>query len=126
MKLLGHGIDIADIPKIQDMLELRPVALRGYFTVRERAGLPEGPRRWPHIAGRLALKEAVVKALYTGFVGDLTWTDVEVLSRESGAPLVELSGEASRVADALGVTSWLVSVSHTTASAVGSAIAVSE
>lgn len=126
MKLVGHGIDIADISKIQDMLEPRPVALRGYFTARERSALPDGPRRWPHVASRLAVKEAVVKALCTGFVGDLTWTDVEVLSRDTGAPHVELSGEASRVAEALGVTSWLVSVSHNTASAVGSAIAVGD
>lgn len=126
MRLAGHGIDIADICKIQNMLERTPVALRGYFTPRERSVIPEGPRHWSHIASRLAVKEAVVKALGTGFVGDLMWTDVEVLTHDSGAPLVSLSGEALRVAETLGVRSWLVSVSHTTASAVGSAIAVGD
>jgi holo-[acyl-carrier protein] synthase len=77
-------------------------------------------------AGRFAAKEAVVKALGTGFVDDIAWTDVEILRQPTGVPNVHLSGGALAVAQSLGVTRWLVSISHDESHAVASAIALGE
>lgn len=124
VRLFGHGIDVADIGELQAVMEPTPHALQGYLSRRERDAVPDGPTRWAHIASRLALKEAVVKALGTGFVGDLVWTDIEVLNEPSGMPFVELCGEAGRLAHERGINGWMVSVSHTSNVVVGSAIAL--
>ena len=63
-------------------------------------------------------------ALGTGISGDIAWKDIEILRDVNGAPLVSLSGETLDVANALGVTRWLLSISHTETYAVASAIAV--
>lgn len=76
--------------------------------------------------GRLAAKEAVVKAIGTGFSGEVSWTEVEILRLPSGQPEVSLSGSAKTVAEGLGVTRWLLSISHSNLFAVASAIAVSD
>jgi holo-[acyl-carrier protein] synthase len=90
-------------------------------------GLAGEPAEWPgYYGGRLAAKEAVVKALGTGFSGEVAWGDVEILRLPSGQPVVRLSGGAKAVADGLGVTRWVLSISHSNSFAVASAIAVSE
>jgi holo-[acyl-carrier protein] synthase len=76
------------------------------------------------VGGRIAAKEAVVKALGCGFNDDVAWQDVEIWNTAAGAPTVQLSGGAATVAAALGVSSVLVSISHTPELATASAIAV--
>ena len=85
---------------------------------------PHSRERAQFFAGRFAAKEAVGKALGTGISGDIAWKDIEILRDVNGAPLVSLSGETLDVANALGVTRWLLSISHTETYAVASAIAV--
>jgi holo-[acyl-carrier protein] synthase len=65
-----------------------------------------------YVAGRFAAKEAASKALGTGFRGTMRWRDVEVLTEPSGAPRLQLHGEASRRAQSLGVTFAHVSLTH--------------
>jgi holo-[acyl-carrier protein] synthase len=127
LRLIGHGIDIVEIARIG--VSLRSSAddfLEAIFTEAER-GLAGEPTEWAaYYGGRLAAKEAVVKALGTGFSGEVSWADVEILRLPSGQPEVRLSGGARAVADGLGVTRWLLSISHSSSFAVASAVAVSE
>ena len=62
----------------------------------------------------------------TGFSDDVAWLDVEILRRPTGGTEVRLSGGALDVANALGVTQWLVSISHSGDYAVASAIALAD
>jgi holo-[acyl-carrier protein] synthase len=127
MRLIGHGIDIVELTRIT--ASLRSSAddfLEATFTEAER-GLVGEPAEWAgYYGGRLAAKEAVVKALGTGFSGEVSWADVEILRLPSGQPEVRLSGGAKAVADGLGVTRWLLSISHSSSCAVASAVAASE
>ena len=91
-------------------------------TERETETLPED--RVPYFAGRLAAKEAVVKALGTGFTGNIAMRQVEIARSHDGSPEVRLWGAAKEAAENLGVGRWLVSISHTETIAVASAIAV--
>jgi holo-[acyl-carrier protein] synthase len=127
MQLIGHGIDIIELARIASSLRSSSDDfLEAIFTEAER-GLAGEQAEWiGHYGGRLAAKEAVVKALGTGFTGEIAWTDVEILRLPSGQPEVRLSGGARAVADGLGVTRWLLSISHSNSFAVASAIAVSE
>lgn len=78
-----------------------------------------------HLAARFAAKEAVLKALRTGLSCGITWTDVEVVREADGCPVVRLHNVASEVAQAKGITSWQLSLTHTDDLAFASAIAIS-
>ena len=75
-----------------------------------------------HYAARFAAKEAAFKALGTGWRGGLSWHHVEVTSTQDGAPLLNLSGQARELFDALGATRAHLSLSHTSEHAVAQVI----
>jgi holo-[acyl-carrier protein] synthase len=76
------------------------------------------------LAGRWAVKEAVMKALGAG-IGEIPMTDIEVDRHESGRPVLAVTGRAAQLARDHGITSWAVSISHdgdyATATVIGSA-----
>jgi holo-[acyl-carrier protein] synthase len=124
--ILGHGIDVADLARVRVLLtKMEEDFLQSTFTATEREtdNLPE--ERVPFFAGRLAAKEAIAKALGTGFIGNIAMRQVEIARRPDGSPEVHLHGAAKAAADSLGVGRWLISISHTESVAVASAIAVS-
>jgi holo-[acyl-carrier protein] synthase len=125
MRILGHGIDVVDVGRIDKLLSaLEEDFLLGTFTHAERRIECQPHERAAFFSGRLAAKEAVVKALGTGFTGAVSWQHVEILRRDDGRPYVNLRAAAKDRAGLLGVSDWLLSISHTEAVAVASAIAV--
>lgn len=125
MRVIGHGVDIVDIARVALQLDRRRGDVPGaWFTAGEVDQAPTDPGRTAYFAGRIAAKEAVAKALGTGLVGEMAWTDIEILRLASGAPSVALSGAAADAAGVLGVSDWLVSISHSEVCAVASVIAV--
>ena len=83
-----------------------------------------GPNLVVRLAGCFAAKEAVLKALGTGWAGGIAWTEVEVVHTPAGAPTVALSGRAQELADERGVSKWLLSLSHDGDYATATAIAL--
>ncbi len=127
MRILGHGIDITPISRITRLLAEHPERfVERVYTAREQAYASGKKRRDEHLAARFAAKEAVLKALGTGWGGGIAWTDVEVVSLPSGAPTIELHGLAAQHAARAGITSWLVSLTHAGDSAAASVIAVGD
>jgi holo-[acyl-carrier protein] synthase len=126
MTLIGHGIDLVETERIAHLLkEHGQRFLDRCFTPREQAYCAASAKRQiEHLAGRFAAKEAVLKAIGTGWTGGISWTDIEVVRNDSGQPGVVLSGECLRIADKLGVRSWHLSISHITTHATASAIAL--
>ena len=127
MRIIGHGIDVVKVAGIKEELESANKRWAEQFcspAEREQADAP--PVHYRYYAGRFAGKEAVVKALGTGFAGDITWRGIEILRREHGAPYVRLSNEVLTFADGLGITDWFISISHCDEIATASAIAVGE
>jgi holo-[acyl-carrier protein] synthase len=125
MNIIGHGIDLVDVEEMRRLVD-DPAGhfLTRCFTEDERAAAGDGPSRLDRLAGRFAAKEAVLKALGTGFGGKIGFADVEILTLPSGAPSVVLHGGAAGAAAALGVIRWLLSTSHAGGSAIASAIAL--
>ena len=128
MRIVGHGIDIIDIPRVERMIaDHGERFLARCFTEGELAYCATSKKRQAeHLAGRFAAKEAVLKALGTGWSGGIAWTDVEVVRLETGKPTVKLTGECARVAAGLEVREWWLSISHIASHAVASAIAVAD
>ncbi len=127
MNIIGHGIDIVEIRRIAGLIDrCTEDFLEATFSANERKEAESLETATAFFAGRFAAKEAVVKALGTGLFGDIAWTDVEILRQPTGAPNVCLFGGALAVAQSLGVTRWLVSISHDESHAVASAIALGD
>jgi holo-[acyl-carrier protein] synthase len=124
MPILGHGIDIVETARIRRMADDHGQHfLDRVFTPAEQAYCALSPkRRYEHLAARFAAKEAVLKALGTGWRGGIAWTDVEVVKDISGQPRIVLTGECRRIADEMGITHWHISISHIESHATASAI----
>ncbi|MDX2115957.1 MAG: holo-ACP synthase [Planctomycetota bacterium] len=124
MAIVGHGIDLVEVARIARLLEEHGAAFRARcFTPEEQRLAQAGGRIAERFAGRFAAKEAVLKALGTGWAGGIAWTDIELGADASGKPVLSLSGEALKRANSVGVGRWHVSISHVSGYAMASAVA---
>ncbi len=125
--IIGHGIDVVEIPRMAAMLEKHGDRFtERVFTQAERDYCCTKKRQLEHLAGRFAAKEAVLKVIGTGWVGKISWHDVEVVNNAAGQPHVNLTGESARIAAELGIAKVLISISHTENWAAASAIGLAE
>lgn len=126
MQIIGHGIDLVDLDRIAVMIDRHGERfLERVFTEGERAYADSGGRRRvERYAARFAAKEAVFKAIGTGWRSGITWRDVDVRREPSGAPHIQLFGRCLEVAEEHGVERWLISLSHTDRAAIASVIAL--
>jgi holo-[acyl-carrier protein] synthase len=122
--LLGHGIDIVDLAEFKNLLD-EPTAdfARRCFTPGELAWAEASPRRTERLAARFAAKEAVLKALGTGWVTGISWKDIEVSNASNGAPSIAVFREVERISKEKGITSFLISISHSSTHVIASVIA---
>ena len=123
--ITGLGVDIVEIERMREALARRPRIKERLFSADERAYCEKRSRPEVHYALRFAAKEAVLKALGTGFAG-MRFTDVEVTRETSGRPVPRLSGRAAQRAEELGIVEMHLSLSFTHSTAVASAVAITE
>src|SRR5690349_21818528 len=71
MRVLGHGVDVVDLPRIRPLLLKNDDFVLGWFTAMELEELGPRIRRADVVGGRVAAKEAVSKALGTGFSAEV-------------------------------------------------------
>lgn len=126
MRVIGHGVDLVEVSRVAHLLEAHGERfLDRCFTTAEREYSDQSvQRRAEHYAARFAAKEAILKALGTGWRDGISWTEMEVVRHPSGQPGVRLSGRCAEIAESQGVGDWLLSLSHTAQFAIGSAIAL--
>ncbi|HIE51580.1 MAG TPA: holo-ACP synthase [Armatimonadetes bacterium] len=121
--ILGLGIDIVEIERIRRAVErFGERFLHRALTDEEWSAFVNYAHPFPHYAGRFAAKEAVMKALGTGWGGGVGWQQIVVTNRPSGEPQVELRGAAAERLKQLGGKRVLVSISHSQHYAVAVAI----
>ncbi len=114
MAIVGVGIDIVDVARIRDMVETYGERfLRRVFSDDELAYCMRFSEPFPHLAARWAAKEAVAKALGTGFSQGVTWKSICVIHAPNGEPLALLTGTAQKLAASLKVKKIWLSLSHT-------------
>ena len=111
MSVLGLGVDIVEIDRMKLALERTPRIKERIFSQDERWYCEHKAKPYVHYAMRFAAKEAVRKALGTGFSG-MRFCDVEVV-REGNGLTPKLSGRAAERAAELGVVEMHLSLSFT-------------
>ena len=111
--ILGLGTDLVEIGRVEDLLQRHGDRfLARVFTAAEREVCLGRPRAAVHLAGRVAAKEAAMKALGTGWGGGVRWLDLEVRSSGGTPPTLAFAGAARRHAEARGIRQSWVSLSH--------------
>lgn len=106
----GIGTDIIEIKRIEHAIERYGVRfLDRIYTADEQEYCLRHRESARHFAGRFAAKEAVVKALGTGFGNGVSWLDIEIVNDRQGKPEVILSDALQSI---LGPFSVMISLSH--------------
>lgn len=123
--ILGLGTDIIEVVRIGEMIERHgELFLQRVYTEQEIRYCQRRKAAIQHYAGRWAAKEAVMKTLGTGFSKGVGFKDIEVCSRKSGAPYLQLHDGAAEIAQKLGIDDVLITISHCRAYATATAIAL--
>ena len=125
MAVIGIGTDIVECLRIAQMIERHgELFLTRVYTPGEVEYCSGRKAATQHYAGRWAAKEAVLKALGTGWARGISWRDIEVRNDEGGRPSIALGGGAREASERLGITDVLISISHCRTHATAYSIAV--
>jgi holo-[acyl-carrier protein] synthase len=107
--VIGIGTDITHIERIKN---LSPEAVARILTKSEAEYCQRFTPPYERVAGRFAAKEAVLKALGTGWSQGIGWGQIEILPDTFGVPIVTLSSKALDKFQTLGATRCHISISH--------------
>jgi len=111
------------VARIREVLLRTPRFAERVFTQAERDYCDRrGVVAAQHYAARFAAKEAALKALQTGWRGGISWQDVEVAARESGAPYLIFRGHVLTVFETFRATTTHLSMSHTSEHAIAQVV----
>jgi len=92
--VIGIGIDIIEIDRIKESVDkFGDHFLNKIFTQNELEYCLSKANKYQHLAARFAAKEAVSKALATGWNNDFNWKSVEISNEPTGEPIVKLTGK---------------------------------
>ncbi|CUS77657.1 holo-[acyl-carrier protein] synthase [Candidatus Kryptonium thompsonii] len=118
--IMGVGVDIVEIERFKNLTERwGEHFLKKIFTQREIDYCLSKKNKYQHLAGRFAAKEAISKAISTGWSGIFKWKDVEILNDEYGKPEVILYNQLKAQFESC---SFHISISHSLNYAVAFAV----
>lgn len=113
MNIIGIGTDIIECLRIAQMIERHgELFIRRVYTEHEIEYCSTKKASTQHYAGRWAAKESVLKVLGTGWKKGISWRDIEVRNKKSGAPTITLYAGARDVAEQLEISKVHISISH--------------
>lgn len=121
--ILGHGVDIVSIKRLEKMIsKWGPSFLKKIYTPREIVYCKKRKNAPLHFANRFAAKEALLKALGTGITDGIRLSEIETKNGKSGAPMIYLKGKTSKIAKKRGVKKIYLSLSDEKKYAIASVI----
>ena len=96
--IYGIGIDIIEIERIQKSVEkFNDIFLNKIYTKTELDYCLSKKNKFQHLAARFAAKEAIAKAVSTGWSKGFRWKDIEIFNESSGMPNVTLHGNLKKL-----------------------------
>lgn len=110
--IIGIGTDIAEVLRIAKSLEKKGFQEK-VFSRNEIIYCETKTNKAENYAVRFAAKEALFKALGTGWRGGLAFNEVEIVNDELGKPSIQLIGETAKIIEKRNIKSIHVSLSHT-------------
>ncbi|HOQ16861.1 MAG TPA: holo-ACP synthase [Defluviitaleaceae bacterium] len=120
--VIGIGTDIIEIKRIEEAVKKNSNFMKKCFTAREQELFESKKNNLHTIAGTFAAKEAVSKALGTGFA-KFELKDIEIVRDEKGKPCVLLHNKAKEIMEQLMISEILLTISHSREYAIAYALA---
>jgi holo-[acyl-carrier protein] synthase len=121
--ILGIGVDIVEIDKLRLAMIRRGERLRNRAFTSSEIDYCEGrANKFQHYSARFAAKEAVFKAIGTGWRDGISWQDAEVSNQMNGRPILVLRGRTLELANLMGASKYWISLSHTDQYAVAQVV----
>ena len=112
--IVGLGVDIAEIDRLEKAIGRHGIAfLKRVFTPAEIEYCERHKSKFERYAARFAAKEALMKALGTGWRKGVRWRDIEIKNEPGGKPVLKLAGMAAEHTSRLGASRFLLSMTHT-------------
>ncbi|NLV92283.1 MAG: holo-ACP synthase [Firmicutes bacterium] len=127
--ILGIGTDIIEIDRVGRAWTRKGTRFVDKIcSPREAKYILRGNQKaqWERMAARFAGKEAVMKALGTGWRRGVAWREIEILHEPSGRPYVNLLGKTAQLAEKMGIKTFHISMSHNDSVAVAYVIALGD
>jgi len=115
--ILGIGIDITEIKKIEESIRSETYQ-RKVFTLAELKAVDGFKNKAEHLAGKFAAKEAFMKAIGAGIRQEVWFLQIQILNDEFGKPYINVSGEAEKRLQERGAKHIHISISHSGGMAV--------
>jgi holo-[acyl-carrier protein] synthase len=123
--IIGIGTDITECLRIARMIERHgELFIDRVYTPEEIKYCQSRKQATQHFTGRWAAKEAILKAIGTGWRKGISWRDIEVRNDPGGKPVVAVRGGVKDVVEQLGVSEIHVTISHCRSHATATAVAV--
>jgi holo-[acyl-carrier protein] synthase len=123
--IIGIGTDITECLRIARMIERHgELFIDRVYTPEEIKYCQSRKQATQHFTGRWAAKEAILKALGTGWRKGISWRDMEIRNEPGGKPVVALRGGLKDLVEQLGITDIHVTISHCRSHATATAVAV--
>lgn len=124
-EILGIGTDIVECLRIAQMIERHgDLFINRVYTPHEIQYCSARKAALQHYSGRWAAKEAVLKAIGTGWIKGISWRDVEVQNEVGGKPIIRLGGGAREACERRRIGEIQISISHCRSHATAYAIAL--
>ncbi len=107
----GIGIDLIEVERVAKKIQKADFKNK-VFTANEIAYCEANYTNAERFAARFAAKEAFFKALGTGWIGQFSFTEVEIVTDELGKPNIQLYGKVKEYAENQHITQISVSLTH--------------
>jgi holo-[acyl-carrier protein] synthase len=120
--IYGIGNDIIEVARIKKALERGSGFLNKVFSPAEIELCETKANKYQSFAARFAGKEAFMKAIGTGWAEGISWKEIEILSEESGAPYLRVTGKSKLYLESKGVKAFHITLSHVKEMAIANVI----
>jgi len=110
--IYGIGIDCIEVARMEENVRDDGAFAAKVFTAREREYCMARHHPAQHFAARFAAKEALFKALGTGWSGGMAWEEIEIEHDAGGRPRLKVSGAVGEYVVRQGITRMHVSLTH--------------
>jgi holo-[acyl-carrier protein] synthase len=132
--IIGIGVDIVDVNSFTESFNKSERFKQKVFTETEIAYCESKPNKYQHYAARFAAKEAVMKAIGTGWNKGIQWKQIETINEiieieqhqksdmnvdvKGGKPEIILRGKALAITNKIGINKIFISLSHSEKQAI--------
>src|SRR5688572_12333534 len=108
----GIGVDLIETARVAEKIS-RDTGFREYvFSENEIAYCESKTNKFEHYAARFAAKEALLKALGTGFPGGLVLNEIDINGDDLGKPVFNFIGDSAKLYESFGIVNIHLSLSH--------------